>query len=143
MFLTEYPTRKPTALLINCGKGRPPSYKYLKVWGCLANVEVLVPKKTKIGPKIVDCVFIGYTHNSSAYRFLTYKSKIPNINVNTIIDSRNVVFFKHVFPYKKGQELSSQKRTYDCTQSQETNDNQTQEASNGLDQHDLTDDKPR
>ena len=72
------------------------------MWGCLAKVEVPVPKKTKIGPKTVDCVFIGYAQNSSAYWFLTYKSEIPDINVNTIIESRNAVFFEHVFPYKKG-----------------------------------------
>ena len=77
-------------------------------------------------------MFIGYAQNSSAYRFLTYKSEIPDINVNTIIESRNAVFFEHVFPYKKGYELSSHKRTYDCTQTQETNDNQTEETSNGL-----------
>ena len=55
-------------------KGRRPSYKYLKVWGCLAKVAVPIPKKVKIGPKTVDCVFIGYAHNSSAYRFLIHKS---------------------------------------------------------------------
>ena len=71
------------------------------MWGCLAKVEVPIPKKTKIGPKTVDCVFIGYAQNSSAYRFLTYKSEIPNINVNTIIESRNAVFLEHVFSYKK------------------------------------------
>ena len=69
-------------------------------------------------------MFISYAQNSSAYQFLTYKSEIPNINVNTIIESRNAVFFEHVFPYKIRQELSSQKRTYDYTQSQETKDNQ-------------------
>ena len=63
--------------------------------------------------------------------------------MNTIIEARNAVFFEHVFPYKKGQELSSQKSTYDCTQSQETNDNQTQETSNSLDQRDVTDNEPR
>ena len=72
------------------------------MWGCLAKVEVFVPKKTKIRPKTVDCVFFGYAQNSSAYRFLTYESEIPDINVNTIIELRNVVFFEHVFPYKKG-----------------------------------------
>ena len=58
---------------------------------------------TKIGLKTVDCVFICYAQNSSSYRFLTYKSDIPNIHVNTIIESRNAVFFEHVFSYKKGQ----------------------------------------
>ena len=74
----------------------------------MAKVEVPILKKTKIGPKTVDCVFIGYAQNSSAYRFLTYKSEIPDINVNTIIESRNAVFFEHVFPYNKRQELRSQ-----------------------------------
>ena len=73
----------------------------LKCVGVLAKVEVPVPKKTKIGQKIIDCVLIGYTQNSSAYRFLTYKSEITDINVNTIIESRNAEFFEHVFPYKK------------------------------------------
>ncbi|GJW82155.1 retrovirus-related pol polyprotein from transposon TNT 1-94 [Tanacetum coccineum] len=39
--------------------GRKPSYKYLRVWGCLAKVEILTPKAQKIRPKTVDCVFIG------------------------------------------------------------------------------------
>ena len=39
-------------------KGNLPSYKYLKVWGCLAKVAVPPPKKVTIGPKTVDCIFI-------------------------------------------------------------------------------------
>ena len=54
-------------------KGQRPFYKYLKVWGCLAKVAVPIPKNVKIGPKTVDCVFIGYAHNNSAYRFLIHK----------------------------------------------------------------------
>jgi hypothetical protein len=63
------------------------------VWGCLAKVTVPIPKKIKIGPKIVDYVFIGYAHNSSAYRFFIHKSDIPDMHVNTIIESRNASFF--------------------------------------------------
>ncbi|GJV31553.1 retrovirus-related pol polyprotein from transposon TNT 1-94 [Tanacetum coccineum] len=40
--------------------GRKPSYQYLRVWGCLAKVAVPTPKAQKIGPKSVDCIFIGY-----------------------------------------------------------------------------------
>ncbi|KAL5712445.1 chlorophyllase [Ranunculus cassubicifolius] len=50
--------------------GNVPSYKYLKVWGCLVKVAVPPPKKVSIGPKTVDCIFIGYAHNITAYRFL-------------------------------------------------------------------------
>ena len=54
------------------------------MWGCLAKVAVPIPKKVKIGPKTVDCVFIGYAHNSSAYRFRIHKSEIIDMHANTI-----------------------------------------------------------
>ena len=76
------------------------SYKYMKVWGCLAKVAVPAPKKVTIGPKTVDCIFIGYAHHSSAYRFLVHKSDIPDIHVNTIMESRNASFFEDIFPCK-------------------------------------------
>ncbi|KAL6333744.1 hypothetical protein AAG906_028930 [Vitis piasezkii] len=69
----------------------------------------------KIGPKTIDCIFIGYANNSSAYRFLVYKSEIPDVHVNTIIESRNAAFFETIFPYNKSSETSTQKRTHDIT----------------------------
>ncbi|GJR78406.1 retrovirus-related pol polyprotein from transposon TNT 1-94 [Tanacetum coccineum] len=45
---------------------RKPSYQYLRVWGCLAKVDVPTPKAQKIGPKSVDCIFIGYAKNNTA-----------------------------------------------------------------------------
>ncbi|CAI9771418.1 unnamed protein product [Fraxinus pennsylvanica] len=76
-------------------------------------VVILTPKKVKIGPKIVDCIFIGYAHDSSAYQFLVYESKISDIHKNTIMESRNASFFEHVFPYKSKEEASYSKQTYD------------------------------
>ena len=84
-------------------KGILPSYKYLKVWGCLAKVAVPPPKKVTIGPKTVDCIFIGYAHNSTAYRFLVHKSEISDIHENTVMESRNASFFENIFPYKEKQ----------------------------------------
>jgi len=49
----------------------------------------------------MDCVFISYALNNSAYRFLVYKSEIPDIHVKMIIESRDVVFFEDVFLYKR------------------------------------------
>ncbi|KAJ9547145.1 hypothetical protein OSB04_019688 [Centaurea solstitialis] len=65
------------------------------------------PKVLKLGPKIVDCIFIGYTKNSSAYRFLVYDSKNPEIHKNTIMESRNASFFKDVFPCLNKEEKTS------------------------------------
>ena len=86
------------------------SYKYLRVWGCLAKVEVPPPKKVRIGPKNIDCIFIGYAHNSAAYRFLVYESNIPDIHQNMIMESRNASFFENVFPYGSEEKPSSSKR---------------------------------
>ena len=68
------------------------------MWGCLAKVVIPSNKKVKIGPKTVDCIFIGYPQNNSAYRFLVHESKVLDIHKNMIIKSRNASFFEHVFP---------------------------------------------
>ena len=83
--------------------------KYFKVWGCLAKVQVPKPKRVKIGPKMVDCVFIGYVTNSKAYRFLVHKSENPELHINTIIESDNAEFFETIYPYKKESEVTCQK----------------------------------
>ena len=61
----------------------------------------------------MDCIFIGYALNSSAYRFLVHKSEILNIHVNMIIEFRDVVFFEDKFSYKRKEDKTSKKRTYE------------------------------
>ena len=80
------------------------------MWGCLAKVAVPPPKNVKIGPKTIDCIFIGYAHNSNVYRFLVYESNIPDIHKNMIMESRNASLFEDVFPYKSKDESSSSKQ---------------------------------
>ena len=85
--------RKTQSIPHELWKGRKTNLKYFKVWGCLAKVEVSLLKRVKIGPKIIDCVFIGYAANSKACRFLVHKSDNLEIHVNTIIESDNAEFF--------------------------------------------------
>ena len=94
-----------------------PSYQFLKVWGCLAKVVVPPPKRIKMGSKLVDYVFIGFAYNSSAYRFLIHKYDILDMNADTIIESRNALFFEEIFPHKSTQESSSHKRNFESTSS--------------------------
>ncbi|KAL6326053.1 hypothetical protein AAG906_000928 [Vitis piasezkii] len=108
--LNKVPKKKAEKTPYELWKGRKPSYTYLRMWGCLAKVAVPPPKKVKIGPKTIDCIFIGYAHNSNAYRFLVYESNIPDIHKNTIMESRNASFFEDVFPCKSKEEPSSSKR---------------------------------
>ena len=51
--LNKLPQKKLDKTPYELWKGRTPSYQILKVWGCLAKVAVPIPKKVKIGPKIV------------------------------------------------------------------------------------------
>jgi hypothetical protein len=66
---------------------------YLRTWGCLAKVNVPINKKRNLGPKTVDCIFIGYVFYNIGYRFLILKSGVPNMHVGTIMDSRDAIFF--------------------------------------------------
>nr|GEW78821.1 zinc finger, CCHC-type [Tanacetum cinerariifolium] len=71
--------------------------KELDQWGYLAKVVVPAPKAQKIGPKSVDCIFIGYAKNNSAYRLIVYEEKNLDIQKNTVMESRNASFFEHIF----------------------------------------------
>jgi hypothetical protein len=70
---------------------------YLRTWGCLAKVNVPITKKRKLGPKTVDCVFLGYALHSVGYRFLIVKPGVPDMHVGTIMESRDATFFRTFF----------------------------------------------
>jgi hypothetical protein len=80
---------------------------YLRTWGCLAKVNVPITKKRKLGPKTVNCVFLGYALQSVGYRFLIVKSGVPDMHVDTIMESRDATFFEDIFPMKEVDSTSS------------------------------------
>jgi hypothetical protein len=61
---------------------------------------VPINKKHKLGPKIVDHIFLGYAHHSVVYRFLVIKSEVPNVHVDTFLESNDVTFLEY-FSYEK------------------------------------------
>ncbi|KAG5527251.1 hypothetical protein RHGRI_028223 [Rhododendron griersonianum] len=83
-------SRKTNLCPYELWKGRKPNLSYLKVWGCLAYYRVPDPKRTKLGPRAMKSIFVGYAEHSKAYRLLDLES-------NTIVESRNVKFFEHKF----------------------------------------------
>jgi hypothetical protein len=62
------------------------------VWGCLAFYKVSDPKRTKLGPRAIKRVFVGYVENSKSYRLLDLSS-------NVIVESRDVEFIENKFNY--------------------------------------------
>ena len=79
-------------------KGRKPNVNFLRTWGCLEKVNIPASKKRKLGPKTVDCVFLSYAQNNTAYRFLVVKSDSPDVSVDTIMESRDASLFEEVYP---------------------------------------------
>ncbi|GJT28692.1 retrovirus-related pol polyprotein from transposon TNT 1-94 [Tanacetum coccineum] len=126
--LNKIPHKKSDKSPYQLWKGKQPSYKRMKVWGCLAKVQIPLPKRTKLGPKTVDCVYLGPTKNSAAYRFLVYKSNIEDISNNTIIESAEADFFENIFPYKdKEKQISNpRKRVMNDQLSQDETDNNSE-----------------
>lgn len=83
-------SRKTNLCPYELWKNRKPNLSYLKVWGCLAYYRVTDPKRTKLGPRALRSVFVGYAEHSKAYRLL-------DLNSNTIVESRDVEFFENKF----------------------------------------------
>ena len=52
---------------------------------------------------------IGYANNSNAYQLFVHRFNVLDIKVNIIIESKDVIFFENVLPYKKGSKSISLK----------------------------------
>ena len=84
------PSKKTKISPYEAWKGRQPNLNYLRVWGCIAYYRVPDPKRTKLGPRALKSVFVGYAENSKAYRLL-------DLDSNVIIESRDVEFMERKF----------------------------------------------
>ena len=56
-------------------------------------MNVPINKRRKLGPKTIDCVFLGYAIYSVGYRFLIINFSVPEMAVDTIMESRDATFF--------------------------------------------------
>jgi len=96
LFLINRGTHKKLDLtLYELWKGYAPILYYLKVWGCLAKVTLPSHKRSNIGPKMLDVVFVGYAQKSTSYRFML-------LSDFSISEYRDAECFEYIFPLKKG-----------------------------------------
>ena len=66
------------------------------------------PNKTKLGPRVTKCAFVGYDSNSKDYRLLDLES-------NVIIESREVEFFENLLSDSNSQVPTSVGESQDET----------------------------
>jgi hypothetical protein len=67
--LNRIPHKKTLLIPFELWKKYKPNLDYFRVWGCLAYVRLLDPKRPKLGKRASTCLFLGYTLNSPTYRF--------------------------------------------------------------------------
>ena len=106
--LNRVPTKHKTMTPFEEWERKRLKLSYLRSWGCLAKVNIPIPKKRKLGPKTVDCVLLGYAFHSIGYRFLIIKSEVSDMHVGTIMESNDATFFKDIFPMKDMSSSSNQ-----------------------------------
>ena len=72
---------------------RTPNLNYFRIWGCRAVVKLTEPKRSTLGERGVDCIFIGYAQHSKAYRFYVIDPN-ESVSVNAVIESHDAIFDK-------------------------------------------------
>lgn len=76
---------------------RPPSYSHLKEFDCLYFATKVGTNEDKFDSRSIKAIFLGYANNHKAY-------KLYNLADNTIFISRDVRFYKNVFPFQNIQD---------------------------------------
>jgi hypothetical protein len=84
--LNRVPTKNKVITPFEDREKKNPTLSYL----CTC---MLITKKRKLGPKTMDCIFLGYAIHSVGYRFLIEKFGIPDMHVGTIMESKDATFF--------------------------------------------------
>jgi hypothetical protein len=72
--------------------GKRPSLSFLKIWGCDAYVNCLMP--TKLEPRFDMCIFVGYPRETKGYYFY-------NCQENKVFVAQNAVFLEKEFLSKE------------------------------------------
>ena len=68
-------------------------YTHLKTFGCFCYATNTLPHIDKFTPRVIKCVFIGYSHCQKAYKLFEFVT-------TTIFVSRDVTFLKPNFLLK-------------------------------------------
>ncbi|XP_058982660.1 uncharacterized protein LOC105262273 [Musca domestica] len=86
--LNRIPCRKQSKSPEEIWTSREQNLEHLRVFGCKAFVHIPKQKRSKLQAKSEECIFVGYSQESKAYRLFNPKTQ-------KIIISRDVVFVEN------------------------------------------------
>lgn len=94
-----------TPILVGCSPyfelfGRQPNYKFLRTFGSACYPWTRPYNSSKLQPRSVRCVFLGYDSTAKGYRFFDPLSKWVYI-------SRYVLFWENVFPFASSSQSNA------------------------------------
>lgn len=76
-----------------------PSYKHIKVFGCLAYAATIKDLRHKFQSRARTCVFLGFPANVKGY--ILY-----DMDLDQVFISRDVVFVEHIFPFSSTSKMN-------------------------------------
>ncbi|GKA91032.1 zinc finger, CCHC-type containing protein [Tanacetum coccineum] len=79
-----------------------------------AVVRLFDPKLKTLGKRGIECIFVGYAEHSKAFRFYVIEP-IESISINSIIESRDIVFDENRFSLVPRPGLRIPNRTKDTS----------------------------
>lgn len=85
--LNRTPCRNHSVCPEEMWSGRKPSLNHIRVFGCKAFMHIPKVKRSKLEPKSIPCIFVGYSLEAKAYRLYDPVTRKMNI-------SRDVVFME-------------------------------------------------
>lgn len=72
---------------------KEPRYDNIKTFGCLCYASNIYPKRNKLDPRAIKCVFLVYSTAKKTY-------KIYDLNNQKALISRDVILHERVSPYR-------------------------------------------
>ncbi|GKB92830.1 ribonuclease H-like domain-containing protein, partial [Tanacetum coccineum] len=93
--------KSPFSLVYN----KEPNLSHLRSFGCLC-FAAIVKRSDKFFEKSEKCVLIGYASSKKAY-------KLFNLENKTVMFSRDVKFYKTIFPYKMSVQLDVEHKDFE------------------------------